>query len=165
MSPEAVIRPDTVDNLKGGASLGALNNNATNILSEIRLYHLYDWGRLLNVYHMYNPKITNMNLDDLDMAESGAGSELEVQFAYDGLYVEKSKKTTVELMAKITGKMIGAGYEIDPIYDNDENDAKGVDGFESEFTDISLPGSTPIAGASDTAAGVWENVSQPPGTF
>ena len=171
MSAKPISRPDEVTNQKGGASLGALNNDATNILTEIRLYQLYDWGRLLNVYHMYNPKITNMNLDDLDMADSGAGSELEIQFAYDGLYVEKSRKTTVELMAKLTGKMIGAGFEIDPIYDDDANDAKGEGTIESSFTDISLPERSSIAGAIDTplqfaGAAEWTAANAPNvGTF
>jgi len=166
MSARPISRTDEVTNLQGGASLGSLNNDAPNILTEIRLYHLYDWGRLLNVYHMYNPKITNMNLDDLDMADSGAGSELEIQFAYDGLFVEKSVKTTEELMAKISGKMIGAGYEIDPIYDDEVNDAKGSGTIESSFTDISLPERSPIAGAIDTAgqfagAAEWTAANKP----
>lgn len=122
---QSVISRDGVpNNTVGGASLGALNGDAANILLEIKLYHLYDWGNLLNVYHMYNPKITNLNLDDVDMAESGAGSELEIQFSYDGLFVEPERAVTKELMAKISGAGVAPGYEIDPIFDVDR-DAKG----------------------------------------
>lgn len=125
LTQSVVSRTGTPNNTIGGASLGALNGDATNILLEIKLYHLYDWGKLLNVYHMYNPKITNLNLDDVDMAESGAGSELEIQFVYDGLYVEPARATTKELMAKISGAAVAPGYEIDPIFGDSDPTGNG----------------------------------------
>lgn len=141
LTRSVISRESLPNNLVGGASLGALNGDASNILLEIKLYHLYDWGRLLNVYHMYNPKITNLNLDDVDMAESGNGNELEIQFSYDGLFVEPERLVTKALMAKISGASVAAGYEIDPIFDV-EADVKG---------DGPIPFGTTIARKDDKA--------------
>lgn len=141
MTRSVISRESVPNNLVGGASLGALNGDASNILLEIKLYHLYDWGNLLNVYHMYNPKITNLVLDDVDMAESGGGSELEIQFSYDGLFVEPERAVTPELMAKISGASVSAGYEIDPIFG--DGDPKG---------DGPIPFGTVIKRAEDSAS-------------
>jgi len=142
LTANTISRTAVPNNTIGGASLGSLNGDASNILLEVKLYHLYDWGKLLNVYHMYNPKITNLNLDDVDMAESGAGSELEIQFSYDGLYVEPNRLVTKELMAKISGAGVSPGYEIDPIF-NPEEDIKG---------DGPVPFGTAVSRKEDKAA-------------
>lgn len=69
------------------ASLGPLIGDETkNILKRITLFHVYSYGRLMNVYRFYNPKILTMELDQLDMAESGP-SELSIQFSYDAVNI------------------------------------------------------------------------------
>lgn len=73
---------------EGSASLGALDGGVENILEEVRLFHIFEYGRLMNVYTFYHPKILRMNLDDLTMMESGAGSEMSFEFAYDSLYLD-----------------------------------------------------------------------------
>lgn len=72
---------------RGAASLGALTDNVENILEEVRLYHVFEYGRLMNVYRFFHPKVTRLELDDLNMAETGNGSEVSLTFEYDGLHV------------------------------------------------------------------------------
>jgi len=74
-------------NLESAASLTALEGNIPSIIKEIRLFHIYSYGKFMNVYHFYNPKLLTMNLDDLDVAENAGGNEIELQFAYDAMHI------------------------------------------------------------------------------
>jgi hypothetical protein len=78
---------------KYAASLGTLQKNSfgsdiDNMIREIKIFHVYDFGHHLNVYKFYNPRITTMKLDDLDMAASTEGCELSVSFNYDTVFIE-----------------------------------------------------------------------------
>lgn len=66
---------------------GSSGTNIRNVLRKITIFHVYKQGRMMNVYHFYNPKITAMTLDDLDMATTGDGSEVALTFSYDSVYV------------------------------------------------------------------------------
>jgi hypothetical protein len=69
------------------ASVGSLNGpNTKTIIKQITLYHLYRQGRLMNIYKFYNPRITQLQLDELDMSSNDV-SGVNIQFAYDGLFV------------------------------------------------------------------------------
>lgn len=69
------------------ASLGVFGDNSTrNILRAIRIFHVYRQGRMMNVYNFYNPKITKMDLDDLDMA-SNDPTEVALTFSYDSMFI------------------------------------------------------------------------------
>jgi hypothetical protein len=59
-----------------------------NIFKRITLFHVYDWGKLMNVYKFFNPKILQMELDELTMVDNGDGNEMTFQFAYDGMHIE-----------------------------------------------------------------------------
>jgi len=72
---------------EGAASISALEGNVPTIIKEIRLFHIYSYGKFMNVYHFYNPKLMAMNLDGLDVAETGGGNEIELQFGYDSLHI------------------------------------------------------------------------------
>jgi len=69
------------------SSKGLLANDEKTIFKEIRLYHVYNSGNKVTIYHFYNPRITNMSLDDLDMSVGSEGSELNLSFVYDHLHV------------------------------------------------------------------------------
>lgn len=70
------------------ASHGPLNSGAgVTLFSEIILYHLFDAGRVMNVYRCYNPRITDLKLDELSMAES-APTSVELSFVYDTCYID-----------------------------------------------------------------------------
>lgn len=62
-------------------------SNIRNILRRITLFQVYRQGLLMNVFHFYNPKITTMTLDDLDMAMSGEGNEISLTFSYDSVFI------------------------------------------------------------------------------
>lgn len=69
------------------ASSSVLTEGERTIIKEIKVYHLYDFGAYMNVYHFTNPKVLEMNLDNWNMHES-EGSELSAAFGYDGLFIE-----------------------------------------------------------------------------
>lgn len=68
------------------ASSAPLYYNDVTILKNIRMFHVYDGGRYMNVFTFHNPRITEMNLDDVDMADS-AGNEVTIKFAYDTVHI------------------------------------------------------------------------------
>lgn len=74
-------------NQQYSASTGLLREDKKTIFNEIILYHLFDAGRKMDVYRFYNPRITDMKLDDLSMAET-APTMLDLNFAYDAVYVD-----------------------------------------------------------------------------
>lgn len=78
----------SIPTVRGGASLNPMPSGESSIISQIKLFHIFEYGRLMNVYTFQNPKITALNLDDLTMLESGAGSEMSFDFEYDALYIE-----------------------------------------------------------------------------
>jgi hypothetical protein len=88
MSATTVVDDFNVTNRVAAASLGKLSDNNINIIKSIKLFHVYDAGRYMNVYTFHNPKILNFTPNELDMAETGDGSELEFQFAYDAMFME-----------------------------------------------------------------------------
>lgn len=105
------------------ASLGPLNDNVHNILGRLRLFQIFDYGRLMNIYNFYNPRILTFGLDELNMAESGDGNEFEFQFDYDGMYVQpgwdvKNVQDNIDIKALTGGDVLF--YPIDPIFN--END-------------------------------------------
>ena len=79
------------------ASLGTLSDDSKQTLfKEITLYHVFDWGNKTNIYHFYNPRISQLQPDDLDMAESTSLSELTMTFNYDYVYVETVDSSTIK---------------------------------------------------------------------
>lgn len=90
MSPPAgPISGVTFQNQLFSASTGALLGANTSIFREIVLYHVFDAGRKVDIFRFYNPRITQMQLDDLAMNESSV-SLLDINFAYDAVYVDTS---------------------------------------------------------------------------
>lgn len=76
------------------ASIGPLkgvgegtNNDTRQPLKRITIYHIFDQGRKLNVYTMYNPKMTELTLDELDHSIGTEGAEVQLTFTYDALNI------------------------------------------------------------------------------
>ncbi len=117
----------------GAASLSALEGNVTSIISDIKLFHIYDYGKMMNVYRFLNPKLLTMNLDELDMAESAAGNEIELQFAYDAMHITPafSVADNIEYVKSMSGGSIGA---LRPIVPNflDGDTVETPEGIDSE---------------------------------
>lgn len=95
-------------------SLGALEpskdgtDNKT-LIRRITLYHIYSMGRKFNKYIFFNPKVTAMELDDLDMSDGASGSEISLQFNYDGMFLAPG--TTVTEDNKLTDYQVAAGAQ------------------------------------------------------
>lgn len=98
------------------ASSGPLFGNATSILREIKLHHVFDYGNKMNTYHFYNPRIQGFTPSDLTMAESGEGCSYSFDFVYDGIFIDHmvdlSKHTT--RLKELTSRH-GFRY-MDPVY-------------------------------------------------
>lgn len=73
----------------GSASIGRLNNTAKTVLREIRLFHVYDRGTQMNVYHIHNPKILQVNMDEFNMEDS-SGNYITLNIGYDAFDVNTS---------------------------------------------------------------------------
>lgn len=70
------------------ASLGPLVGNETkNIMKRITLFHIYRGGNYMNVYRFFNPKISNMEFDELDQTTTGDGTRINIQFNYDAVNI------------------------------------------------------------------------------
>ncbi len=69
------------------ASINAVGDTTKTIIDYVNLYHIVNAGRQVDVYRFDNPRLHTMTLDDLDMAEGSTGSEIAVEFNYDGLNI------------------------------------------------------------------------------
>jgi len=82
------------------ASIGPLADPVTKtVLKTITLYHVYREGAKMNVYNFFNPRITSLQLDELDMTTTGEGCEFNFEFEFDGLNIE----TGIPIESKATG--------------------------------------------------------------
>lgn len=73
-----------------GASHGPLAGDNKQVFKEIRLYHVFDYGQHMTVHRFMNPKITQMNFDELDMSVGSEGCSLTINFAYDGVFIDEN---------------------------------------------------------------------------
>ncbi len=67
---------------------GPLVDDNKQVIREIRLFHFFDWGQKMNVFKFFNPRITQLNLDDVDMAAGNEVNDLQITFNYDSVYVD-----------------------------------------------------------------------------
>jgi hypothetical protein len=70
------------------ASRGPLAGYIKNIIQEIRLFHVFDYGQKMNVFRFFNPRITSFDLDEVDMSIGDEGSQINMKFNYDSVYVD-----------------------------------------------------------------------------
>ncbi len=148
------------------ASIGPLASSSTTktILSRINLYHVFREGARMNVYQFINPKITNLELDDLDMAENGDGGEVSLQFAYDTVNiltnVDVINSTEFRIEDLSSGSVPGAQvlYPLSPIAPEGADTSRkdfNIAVSENEFG----PGNSPVAAADVTSPQVQSEVT------
>ena len=77
----------SVDQYSGSLGVVGRDDHTKTIIKRINLFHIFSHGRKANKYIFFNPKITNMDLDELDMSTAGEGNEISLQFRYDGLFI------------------------------------------------------------------------------
>lgn len=78
----------------------AVSANSTPFLSQVKLYHVYEYGQKVNVYTFYQPQITDLNLDDVDMKDDGL-SILSFNFEYISYSVELALPFTQDIAGKV----------------------------------------------------------------
>lgn len=76
-----------IQNGVNSASINAVGDTTKTIIDYVNLYHIIHAGRQVDVYRFDNPRIQTMTLDDLDMADGSAGSEVTIEFNFDGLNI------------------------------------------------------------------------------
>lgn len=69
------------------SSTGPLVNDNKTMIDEIRLFHVGGAGKYMNVYKFFNPKITSMEMDGLDMATTDDGTSMSLEFTYDSVHL------------------------------------------------------------------------------
>ena len=118
------------------ASVGVLNKDPSGIenkglLASISLYHIGGYGSNVTAFHMFNPRITSLQPDELNMADNGDGSEFSFEFNYDSLFVDPNLSMVefgVESMANKAGGNVGAVYPLNiTVPPNGTLDAGGRD--------------------------------------
>lgn len=78
------------------ASIGPLIGDRTSIIESINLYHVYLGGSRVNRYTFHKPRILNMSLDQLDMADGNA-TELKLEFAFDNIEIINNDDTALPM--------------------------------------------------------------------
>jgi hypothetical protein len=76
---------------QGSGETRSYLDDVRTIIKEIRVYHVYDFGKYVDVYKYFNPKITSITMDDFNMSEGGQGNSVSFDFAYDGFYIDLQK--------------------------------------------------------------------------
>lgn len=102
------------------SSIGALQGNAKNVISSIKLHHIYDYGNKFNTYEFFNPRVIRLELDELDMVDNGNGNEVSFQFEYDAMHIIPSRdvkdQINQHLITNTSGANVGALYPIRPTF-------------------------------------------------
>lgn len=96
------------------ASSGVLLDDLRTIIKEIKVYHLYDFGAYMNIYHFTNPKILDINLDSWTMQES-EGREISASFGYDATYIELGAEVDADEDALIATLSNAGQYPLHPM--------------------------------------------------
>lgn len=66
---------------------GVETEDSMTILSSVNLYHVYDYGKFMNIYEFKNPKVLQMSMDAVSMEDSGLSS-ITLQLAYDTVFID-----------------------------------------------------------------------------
>ena len=127
------------------ASLGLLaEDSKQQLFKEIVLYHVFDWGNKTNVYHFFNPRISHLQPDDLDMSEGSSLSELIMTFNYDYVYVETVDSKSIKWEDLQTGAVYPLRYNDDGASVRGPNQ-KGLNPYGTPFevsgSNCGIPGS------------------------
>ncbi len=86
----------------------------TTVINHINLYHFYKSGTTYDIYTFINPKITELQLDELDMTQTGDGTEVAITFSYDALYMETALETDQETSNDMAALTDAGAFEFRP---------------------------------------------------
>jgi hypothetical protein len=103
---------NTIESGHYTASRGPLADDNVGVIRTIKLYHVYDGGRLANIYQFFNPRITTLNMSDVDMSTSEP-SEVTFGFNYDSVYTETDVSVAqLSSASGLPGQARGAVYPL-----------------------------------------------------
>lgn len=85
---------DTMPANTYAATRGMLSGDHKSMFSEVRLYHVFDWGHRMNVWRFMNPQFTQLALDEVDMSVGSEGTSLDLTFVYDSVYLDPDVSMT-----------------------------------------------------------------------
>lgn len=170
------MRFNSVDTIST-ASLSALEGKNASIITEIRLFHIYDYGKFMNVYHFHHPKILTMNLDDLDVADNGGGNEIELQFAYDALHITPAFSVIANpnRLTEMTGDTTSL-YPIKPNFNGPKTEEEYLQGVNDDdgalepnrtniLEDVTTAIASGISSSISSATGLVSNAFDKAATF
>lgn len=108
------------------ASIGPLVENNPTFLKQINLFHLFDYGRFMNVYRFFRPKLVEIQFDELSMEDSATGNVITGQFAYDSVFFERrarvgrSSNETIIREASSLGGLFPLRYIGEPVVESSD---------------------------------------------
>ncbi|MGV7235779.1 MAG: hypothetical protein ACQ9ET_05905 [Nitrosomonadaceae bacterium] len=155
-------------------SLGPLEKNSDGtdlktIISRVNLFHIYSMGRKANKYTFFNPRIQSMELDELDMAEGGAGSEISLQFNYDGMFLAPGMtiedggqvgSTNITDWENASGAQYPVHYEANGEFVKPEPEPGGAFPGEQVGNTAAIPFMGPLPNATSSVPAQTETTAQ-----
>ena len=98
------------------ASVTAVDDTLKTIIDHCYLYHITEGGKYIDSYRFDNPRIQNMQLDDLDMTDGSTGTEVSIEFNYDALLIEPYRAID-EFIPTLTDITDAGLYPISPRFE------------------------------------------------
>ncbi len=108
------------DNAVNSASIQAVGDTTKTIIDYCQLYHIVQGGNNVDIYRFDNPRFQALQLDDLDMTDGGTGTEVTVEFNYDGLEIQPAEPMDSVMAKRITTLTEGGKFPIVPKLSGDE---------------------------------------------
>lgn len=128
------------------ASSGPLYNDVKQVFSEIRIYHLFDNGNKMNVWRFFNPRITSLALDDLDMSIGNEGTQLQIQFNYDSVFLDPDVSLKDVNVYNIGETQRGAVYPLRYNGNATPGNSPINAGLDAAYIDMANSGSPSVGG-------------------
>lgn len=107
-------------NSAGTRNVDRGNPAIKNIIDYVQLFHIAEGGKYVDVYRFDDPKILRLNLDELDMTDTGQGTEVSIDFSYGAMALQP-RVPIQNLATTITGLTQGGIYPLQPKIDGDVN--------------------------------------------
>ncbi len=108
-----VSLPGSLNSITAGsyrATRGPLMGDVPNPIKSIRLFHVFNGGRYMNVYQFLNPWITELSADDVTM--EGGTNKASVTFVYDSVYIDLNVPFNSSVYNLTSATQNGAAYPL-----------------------------------------------------
>jgi len=105
---------------QNSSSTGPLAKSNKTIINNIRLFQVYDYGQKVNIFTFYSPRLTSLDLDDVDMSNSEINL-MDIKFNYESMYVDLARDMKEVNLEDLTNQGL---Y---PLRYNGDGSATGMD--------------------------------------